>query len=275
MNLHQIVSPAIAAINPPQQIGVRVSAGSKPNPSGDATSSPSYATPGALNASIGGTFTASAAGTTLTVSAVLTGSLQPNDAVSGTDGANALPTGCYIVSQLSGAAGSTGTYQLSAAPASGTLNSCTVSSASTVLNVSSVSAGLLQGWQTLADSGALLAGTMITGQISGTPGGAGLYTISQQQTVPAEAMTTSMTLVAQIQPLAASDLRHVDALNLQGTHRACYLSAPIRGAQRPTLKGGDLVTLPDGTVWLVTQPLESFFDTSGWTKFLITLQDGA
>jgi hypothetical protein len=274
VNLHQIVSSAIGAVNPQQQIGVRVSVGSTPNPSGDATSSPAYATPGAITAAIGGTFTATAAGTTLSVSAVLSGSLQAGDAVSGSDGANTLPAGCYIIAQLSGTAGGTGTYQLSAAPASGTLGACTVTSASTVLDVSAVSAGVLQPGQALADSGALLAGTTITASLGGA-GGPGLYSVSQQQTVAAEAMSTAMTILAQVQPLAASELRHVDALNLQGTHRACYVSAPIRGQQRPTLKGGDLVTLPDGSTWLVTQPLEAYFETSGWTKFMITLQDGS
>lgn len=84
-----------------------------------------------------------------------------------------------------------------------------------------------------------------------------------------------VTVLAQVQPLSASDLRHMDMLNLQGTHRAIYINGPIRGAVRSSLRGGDLVTLPDGSVYLVTQPLENWFETSGWTKCVMTLQNNS
>ena len=275
MNLHQIVSPLIGVLNPNQIIGIRVSIGAVT--ADDGTTTPGYATPGAITASIGGTFTASIpdpvnAPTTLNVSAVLTGSLQPTDVVSGTDGAgNALPAGVRILSQLSGTPGGAGTYQLSAGA---TLGVCTVTAASTILNVSAVASGLLLPAQTLAGAG-VAAGTMITGQLSGSPGGAGLYSVTQQQTAAAVAMTTVLSVYAQVQPLSASDLRHVDMINLQGTHRAIYINGAVHGQVRVGLKGGDLVTLPNGSVWLVQQPLESFYETAGWTKALITLQDGS
>jgi hypothetical protein len=37
-------------------------------------------------------------------------------------------------------------------------------------------------------------------------------------------------------------------------------------------KGGDLITLPDGTLWLTVQVLEDFSVTSGWVKVAATLQ---
>lgn len=274
MNLHAIVAPQISAINPSVPVKVQVSVGS--TSAADSTQKPVYATPGALTASIGGTFTASIpdpinAPTTLSVATVLTGSLQAGDEVSGTDGTNALPADTTILAQLSGSPGGAGTYELSA-PA--VLNSCTVTSESTVLNVSAVSAGVLQAGQTLADAGpTLLAGTMVTGFISGLNGGAGLYSISQQQTVAAEAMTTSMSIIAQVQPLSASDLTHVDRLNLQGSHRAFWFSSMIRGIVRVALKGGDLLTLPDGSIWLVNQPVEQW-SQSGWSHVIGTLQNG-
>jgi len=88
-------------------------------------------------------------------------------------------------------------------------------------------------------------------------------------------MTTSYQVLAQVQPLSSGELRHMDALNLQGTNRAIYLGGTLNGAVRATVKGGDLVKLPDGTTWLVTQSLEPFYSTVGWTKAAITLQDGS
>jgi len=272
MNLHGIVFSQIGAVNPNQIVAVQISVGSRE--SADGLLEPTYATPGSITASIGGTFTASADGSILIVSAVLSGTLQPGDAVSGTDGANALPAGTTVLQQLSGTAGGVGTYELNQGTLSGTLNACEVTAASTVLNVSAVAGGVLQPGQTLEDEGALLPGTLITGFGTGD-GAAGTYNVSQAQTVPAEVITTSMTILAQVQPLAASDLRHMDMLNLQGSHRALYVAAPIQGISRPAMKGGDLITLPDGSVWLVNQPLESFFASAGWNKFAITLQPDA
>ena len=251
-------------------VGVQISVGSTIGPDGSQT--PVYATPGAITASIGGTFTAEATGTTLTVETVLSGSLWPNDAVSGTDGTNALPTGCYIVEQLSGVPGAAGTYELSAPPSTGVLNSCTVTSASTVLNVTNVAGGVLQVGQNLSDQGALSPGTLITGYGTGN-GGIGTYTINQQQTVAGEIMQTSMNALGQVQAVTGGDLRHTDALNLQGNNLVLYISLPLNGAVRAELKGGDLVILGDGSVWLVKQNLEPFFRTARWQKLLLTQQN--
>lgn len=275
MNLHQIVSSAVGAVNPSQIVGIRISIGAVAG--ADGVSLPAYAAPGSITASIGGTFTASIPDpvnnpTTLNVAAVLTGSLQVGDVVSGTDGTNTLPTGVSVLSQMTGVAGGTGTYQLSLP---GTLNICTVTSVSDVLNVSAIAGGVPQAGQTLIDSGALLAGTMITGQISGVAGGLGLYSLSQVQTVASETMATAVSVLAQIQPLSTSDIRHMDALNIQGKHLAMYANLDLNGGVRVVLKGGDLVTLPDGSVWLVTEGAEQFYSSAGWSKVILTLQDGS
>jgi hypothetical protein len=277
MNLHSIVAPIIGAVNPNEIVSVAVSIGNVV--ASDGSQAPGYATPGAITASIGGTFTASIVDpvnnpTTLNVSAVLTGSLQAGDNVSGTDGSgNVLPAGTSILSQITGPAGGVGTYQLSVGA---TLGSCTVTSASDVLNVSAVAAGVPQVGQTLADGVTQLSpGTLITGQLSGSQGSVGLYSISQQQTVASEAMTTSLSLFAQVQPMASGDIRHMDALNIQGSHRALYYNGNINGIIRVGLKGGDIVTRSNGSVWKVTQGLEPFFETAGWSKVAITLQDGS
>lgn len=281
MNLHAIVAPVVGAINPNQVIGVRASIGNVT--ADDGTAGPGYATPGLINASIGasatGSITAGSA-TTLNVSAVLWGILSPGDALQASDGSNALPVGCYVVSQLSGSAGGPGAYQISAGPPSGQMGQATVASASTVLNVNAVAEGAVQAGQTLTDLGGFLApGTIVTGPPPNpngpATGGPGQYTIDQQQTVFPEAMSLSMTILAQVQPVTGGDLRHMDALNLQGSHRAVYASTNIRGIVRFALRGGDLVTLPDGSTWLVNQLMEPFFDTAGWQKCIITLQNGA
>jgi hypothetical protein len=82
-------------------------------------------------------------------------------------------------------------------------------------------------------------------------------------------------VIAQVQPLTTGDLRHMDSLNIQGKHQAIYISGPIQGAVRSTLKNGDLITLPDGSVHLVTEVPENWFQTSGWTKAIITLQNNS
>lgn len=85
----------------------------------------------------------------------------------------------------------------------------------------------------------------------------------------------SVTVMAQVQPLSGRDLRQIEGLNLQGTLKAIYLNGEIDGVVRVQLKGGDLITLPDNSVWLVSQDLESWNMTAGWTKAIIVLQDGA
>jgi hypothetical protein len=80
---------------------------------------------------------------------------------------------------------------------------------------------------------------------------------------------------AQIQPMASRDLRQVEGLNLQGTLKAIYVNGELDGIVRVTLKGGDLVDFPDGSVWLVVQVVEGFNMSAGWTKAVICLQNGA
>lgn len=77
---------------------------------------------------------------------------------------------------------------------------------------------------------------------------------------------------AQVQPLSSTDLRMLDALNLQGNFRAMYVDMRWQGINRPAVKGGDLVTEPDGTVWLVTTELEAWSASAGWTKVAVTQQ---
>lgn len=276
MNLHSIVSPIIGVVNPNEFVAVLISTGSVV--ADDGSQFPAYATPGSITASIGGTFTASIPDpnnpTVLNVAAVLTGSLQSGDIVSGSDGIHSLPAGTSVLAQLTGPAGGAGTYSISA-PA--VLQSCMVTASSTVLNVSAVAAGSLDVGQTLADiTSALIPGTQITGQASGAPGGSGLYSISRLQTVAAETMTTTLVLLAQVQPVPTGSLQHMDSINVQAQYRALYYNGAIDGTVRVALKGGDIVIRQrDGSIWLVTSDMEDFAATSGWSKVIITLQNGS
>jgi hypothetical protein len=270
MNLHSIIAPVIGAVNPNQQVGLQVSVGQSVKDDGSVV--PQYATPGAVTASIGGTFTGSIPDPTqpthLAV-ATLAGSLWPGDVVSGTDGVNALPAGTTILGQLSGQPGGAGTYELDR-PA--VLNSCEVTAESAVLNVTATVAGVLQAGQQLFDQGALLPETAITGRLNGA-GQVGTYSINRQQRVPLETMTTEVVATAQMQPLTFRDLQHLEGLNLSGEIKAIYVNGPLNGVVRPRLKGGDIVTHADGTVWLVVQILEAWNVSAGWTKAAIRLQN--
>lgn len=198
MNLHGIVSPYIAAVNPMVLASIRVSVGSSaPSASGKRT--PLYATPGSITASI-------AAGV-LTVATVLSGVLRPGQTLAGAG----VPPLTSIVSQISGAPGGVGQYLL----------------------------------DNLADG------------------------------IATEAMTTSLVVPAQVQPMSSHDLRQVEGLNLNGYLKSIYLNGTVDGVVRVALKGGDLVDLPDGTTWLVVVNVEGFDLTAGWTKAVMVLQNGA
>jgi len=159
-------------------------------------------------------------------------------------------------------------------PAYATPGALTGSIAGTVLTVSALTAGTLQIGQSLVGASPLLPGTELTGQLSGAAGGLGTYSVSRSQTVPPQAMSTAFVVPAQVQPLSTRDLRQIEGLNLQGTLKAVYINARLDGVVRPLLKGADLVTLADGTVWLVSTVTEPWTMTAGWVKAVIILQNG-
>jgi hypothetical protein len=82
-----------------------------------------------------------------------------------------------------------------------------------------------------------------------------------------------VSVLCNIQALSQGDLRQLDGVNLQGSHRAIYIDGAIQGTSRPYLKGGDLVTMADGSTWLVTKNAEPWFGVAGWTHAIITLQN--
>ena len=199
MNLHGIAGPYVGAVNPQIPVGVQVSTGPG-SIAPDGTQAPSYATPGALVGSIGGT----------------------------------------------------------------------------VLTVTAVGSGILLPGITLADAtAALLPGTTITGQLSGDPGGIGTYSVNREQEVASEAMTTSLTLTGQVQPITTRDLAQVEGINLGGVKWKIYLSGEVNAIVRPEKKGGDLITISTGRhqgVWLTVAILEQWPD---WCVAAIVQQNGS
>ncbi len=159
-------------------------------------------------------------------------------------------------------------------PAYATPGSFQGSIAGNVLTVSSVASGVLQPGQAIFDgSGAVLPGTTIVGMGSG--GGPGTYEVSEEQDVPSITMQSSLTLLAQAQAMSTRDLRQVEMLNLSGSMKAFYVSGELNGGVRVQLKGGDLLVLPDGSVWLTTIVSEPWAITAGWTKLIAVLQQGS
>lgn len=80
---------------------------------------------------------------------------------------------------------------------------------------------------------------------------------------------------AQVQPLSFRDLQQMDSLNISGTRKAFYLYGRVDGLVRDERKGGDLITMADGTVWLVALISEQWYEgaTAAWCKALATLQN--
>jgi len=82
--------------------------------------------------------------------------------------------------------------------------------------------------------------------------------------------TTVCGVSAQVQQLTGEDLRHLDALNIQGSTRKIYVNGNIDAIVRFAERGGDVVTLPNGTQWLTTTVLERWPD---WTAVAVTMQN--
>ena len=77
------------------------------------------------------------------------------------------------------------------------------------------------------------------------------------------------TVTAQVQALTSSDLVQMDALNITSATHKIWLTGALSSVNRAANKGGDLVTLDDGTQYLVMQVLEQWPD---WVSAAVTLQ---
>lgn len=162
----------------------------------------------------------------------------------------------------------------SSQPTYATPGTFTGSIADGVLTVTAVATGTLQAGQTVAGAD-VDPETEIVEQLTGTEGGIGTYGLNRVQTpdVASEALTTSLVMTAQVQPMTWRDLQQTDGLNMNGTRRKVYLRGSVDSVNRVTRGGGDLITIAEGVnagVWLVAQVLEQFPD---WVSAAVTLQN--
>lgn len=138
---------------------------------------------GVVTAGAGSVFTGAIASPTgiLTVSAVTSGVITVGDAITGTG----VPAGTTITGFLTGTNGGVGTYQTSTTTA---VASTTITETSRQLQVTAVTSGALVTGEPVSGTG-VPAGSTITGQTSGAPGGVGVYTLS----APAQFALTAVT----------------------------------------------------------------------------------
>jgi hypothetical protein len=152
-------------------------------------------------------------GTVLTVTAVTSGTLAVGQFLSGFDSLSGITVGTSISSFVSGSGG-TGTYNinnsltLAGATFTGTRNTLDQITASSVTG--SIGIG-----DVIAGTG-IPTGTTITGQVSGTPNGAGIYSTSVDTTASAAAVTcgVSVTAAAANQNLVAVNINQEPAISL-------------------------------------------------------------
>lgn len=123
--------------------------------------------------SLGSTFTATGTGTSLAVTA-LTGYLAVGDEISGTG----VPAGTTIAAQVSGTTGAAGTYTTSVAT---TAVAATVTSFGSTMKTT-VTANLISIGDTVSGGAGFPVGATVLAQVSGTTGGAGVYTLSDAGT---------------------------------------------------------------------------------------------
>lgn len=97
----------------------------------------------------------------------------------------------------------------------------------------------------------------------------------------APSFATLVTVTAQVQELSTKDLQQTEGLNLTGTSRTLYTNGQVNAGMRISLKGGDVIVIPDGTpgiglpgatLWLVVAVPEAWPD---WCKAIIVLQNSA
>lgn len=89
---------------------------------------------------------------------------------------------------------------------------------------------------------------------------------------PTPTYANPVVVQGQVQPLQFRDIVQTDGLNLQGTRQSIYINGRIDGLIRADNKGGDLITDPDGNVWLVALMAEIWPD---WCRAIVVLQDGS
>lgn len=175
-------------------------------------------------AALGATFTASADtdATRLVVTSV-TGKLHVGDEVSGTG----ITAGTTILSQVSGTAGGAGTYQLSAA---NTASAATVTAFGATVVVSATT-GLISVGETVSGGAGFPVGATVVAQVSGTPGGAGTYTLSSAGSAYTASATgvTTFGSVMNVTAVASGALSVGDPVSGAGIPSGAVVASQVSG----------------------------------------------
>ncbi|HHD2937370.1 hypothetical protein ASV01_11670 [Enterobacter kobei] len=79
---------------------------------------------------------------------------------------------------------------------------------------------------------------------------------------------TDVDVIVQMQSLSSTDLKQVDAINVQGILQSAYLNGNFNGINRPEQQGGDMLIV-DGKTWLVVKVAELYPD---WCHLIVNLQ---
>lgn len=80
------------------------------------------------------------------------------------------------------------------------------------------------------------------------------------------------TVLGSLQALSSNELAQMESLNIQNVTTKIFINGAINGLVRADKKGGDIITTPDGSVWLVSTVLEDWPD---WSCVGVTKQNGA
>lgn len=81
-----------------------------------------------------------------------------------------------------------------------------------------------------------------------------------------------VTVMGSVQAMTSADLMQYESINIEKVTTKILINGQVNGLVRATRKGGDLITTPDGSVWLVTNVFEDWPD---WCCVGVTLQNGA
>lgn len=175
---------------------------------------------GQVTASAGATFTGTGSGTNLTTSSV-TGVIHVGAAIAGTG----VPAGTYIVSQTSGPAGGAGVYVTNNVTTSA---AAALTATSNTLDVTAVVGGTLQPGAAISGTG-VTAGSTVLAQISGAPGGIGLYTLSVPQQF-ASATVTALSTVLNVTAVISGAIVIGSLLTGTGVTAGTIVTAQITGS---------------------------------------------
>lgn len=172
--------------------------------------------------SLGSTFTATGTGTSLAVTS-LTGYLAVGDVISGTG----VTAGTTIVAQVSGTTGAAGTYTTSVATTSS--GDTVTSFGSTIKTI--VTTGLISVGDTVAGGAGFPTGATVVAQVSGTAGGAGVYTISAPGTAYTASATgvTTYGVTMKVTAVGSGVLHVGDAVSGTGIPSGAVIATQVSG----------------------------------------------